>query len=306
MMNVLVTGGAGYVGTVLSARLLTEGHQVKILDNFMYGYDSTLHLAQDPNLSVVQWDIRNDMSEHLRGVDIVFHLAGISGYPACEANPHSAQLINVEGTRRLVEGLSSEQVVIYASTTSFYGRTGEICTEASEVVPASLYGITKYEAEKIVMDRENSVALRFATIFGISPRMRTDLMLNDFVYKAHTERSLVIFAGSSKRTFLHIQDAVDGYLFALNNLEAMSGEVFNVGAEELNLSKREIADKIREHVEFLIIDSELDDPDVRSFYISFDKMRKLGYRPKRSIDDGIQELLKLYGFYRVHTSFKTI
>lgn len=305
-MNVLVTGGAGYVGTMLSARLLSEGHKVTILDNFMYGYEPILHLTQDPNLAVVQWDIRNDMNDHLNGVDVVFHLAAISGYPACEANPHSAQLINVEGTKKLVESLSNEQAVIYASTTSFYGKTEEVRTEKSEIAPLSMYGITKYEAEKIVMEKENAVSLRFATIFGVSPRMRSDLMLNDFVYKACTERSLVIFAGYSKRTFLHIQDVVDAYIFALNNLGVMKGEVFNVGSEELNLSKREIADKIREHVDFLIIDSELHDPDARSFYILFDKIEKLGYRYTRSIEDGIKELVKLYGFYKVYSDFRTI
>jgi len=305
-MNILVTGGAGYVGTVLSARLLSEGYKVTILDNFMYGYEPILHLMQDPNLSVVEWDIRNDMSKHLKDVDVVFHLAGISGYPACEANPHSAQLINVEGTKKLVEALSSEQAVIYASTTSFYGKTEEVCTETSEIAPVSMYGITKYEAEKIVMEKENAVSLRFATIFGISPRMRPDLMLNDFVYKACTERSIVIFEGHSRRTFLHIQDAVDGYLFALNNLGVMKGEVFNVGSEELNLSKRELADKIREHVDFLIVDSGLHDPDARSFYISFDKIGKLSYHHTRSIEDGIKELVRLYGFYRIYSSFKTI
>ena len=174
------------------------------------------------------------------------------------------------------------------------------------VQPASLYAKTKYEAEKIVMGRPNSIALRFATVFGTSPRMRNDLLVNDFVYRAHSERAIVVFAGHSKRTFMHIRDAIAAYLFALEHTDAMRGGIFNVGDERLNFSKLEVAHAIRKQTTFEIIDSTLPDLDVRNFLVSFKRIRDLGYQLEYSLDDGIKELLKLYGFYRIHSHFSVI
>lgn len=305
-MNILVTGGAGYKGVMLAGELLDKGYKVTILDNFIYGYDPILHLVSNRDLSIVQEDVRNDLKTYLKDQDVIIHLAGLSGYPACEANPNSARLINVEATRKLIKELSKAQMLIYASTTSFYGSSGELRDETSKVEPVSLYGITKYEAERICMERENTIALRFATIFGVSPKMRSDLLLNDFVYRAMTDRCLVLFESQSKRTFLHIRDAVRAYLLAVENFDAMKNNIFNIGHESMNYSKMDIAKAIKKYRDFTIIDSEVKDLDIRNFFISYAKIAKYNYKVKYTLDEGIKELYKLYSFYRPYSPFKTI
>lgn len=306
MSKILVTGGAGYKGTILVKKLLVGGHDVTLLDNFMYGYDSVLHLVEEEQLTITQLDIRNLTEKYLAEFDAVFHLAGISGMPACAANPSSAEFINVQATRRLVSLLSDQQLLIYASTTSLYGATLADCDETVSIKPPSLYAKTKYEAEQIAMEREYSISLRFATIFGISPKMRADLLVNDFTYKAINERSVVLFGSQSKRTFLHIQDAINGYMFALANADKMKGEIYNLGDEQLNFSKLDIVKAIKNYVEFEIIDSSLADVDIRDFVVSFRKIKDLGFKINRSLDDGIHDLLKLYSFYKVHSHFTII
>ena len=304
-MDILVTGGAGYKGVLLVEKLLEWGNKVTILDNFMYGYDSVLHMIGNPNLHVISMDIRN-----LRGLgewDVVYHLAGISGMPACASNPSAAQAINVEATRQLSGCLGKSQILIYASTTSIYGgANGAVCDEDTPIQAGSLYAKTKYEAEKIVQERENSISLRFATVFGVSTRQRNDLLVNDFTYRSLNERSIVLFDSRSRRTFVHISDAINGYLFALDHAEEMCGRVFNVGDESMNFSKMDIASEIRSHVKCDIIDSTLPDLDVRNFLVSFSRMRNLGFKTKLTLDDGIRDLLKLYGFYKYHSHFNVI
>lgn len=304
-MKILVTGGAGYKGTKLSSRLADEGYEVTIFDNFMYGYEPVLHLVQNRNIKMVKGDVRSGI-EGLSQYDAVFHLAGISGYPACEANQSSAEQINVLATRKIVESLSKEQIFINASTTSFYGKSGSRCTEDTPVDPVSMYGITKHLAEKIVQERENSISLRFATVFGPSSRMRMDLMVNDFTYKAKKERVLILFDGYAVRTFIHVDDAVECYLFTLLNYDKMKGNVFNAGGETLNFSKKDIADTIAKYIEYQIIDSELKDKDVRHFIIDYGRIKELGYEPKKTLEEGITELLKLFSFYEYYTHYKTI
>ena len=278
-MNILITGGAGYKGVLLTERLLSMNHKVTILDNFMYGYDSILHLVKNKNLNVIKMDIRNIKESDINNFDVVYHLAGISGMPACAANPSSAESINVGATKSLVKLLSKDQIIINASTTSSYGNfNGEMGYEDSVIIPVSLYGKTKYEAEKIVQDKENSVSLRFATVFGVSPKMRNDLMVNDFMYKSIVDRSIVIFAGHSKRTFVHIDDVIESYIFVLNNFEKSKNEVYNVGDGELNYSKIDIANTIKKYVDFELIDSTLPDLDTRDFQVSFNKINKLGFK----------------------------
>jgi nucleoside-diphosphate-sugar epimerase len=305
-MNVLVTGGAGYVGLKLTESLLEAGHKVTIMDNFMYGYDPIFYIVTNNRLHVIKKDIRNITKSDFKSYDVIFHLAGISGYPACEVNPHSAQVINVDATKRMLQFIAKSQYVIYASTTSFYGKSGAHCDEKSKITPVSLYGITKYKAEQYIMQRKNSVALRFATIFGVSSRMRNDLLVNDFAYKAINERSIVIFDGKSKRTFMHLSDAVGGYMFTLDNLDKMAGEIYNVGNEKMNFSKQDIAKAIKKYVQFEIINSNLADLDVRNFDVSFKKLNDLGYTVKYSLDDGVRELVKLYSFYKQYTPYKVI
>ena len=304
--KILVTGGAGYKGVVLVKKLLERGYGVTLLDNFMFGYDSVLHLVAEPNLRIVQLDIRNLDEKLLAEFDAIYHLAGIVGMPACAANPYAAEVINVEATRKLVSCLHKDQLLIYASTTSIYGASDIECNESVPVEPPSLYAKTKYAAEKVVMDRQNSISLRFATVFGTSPRMRVDLLVNDFAYRAVHERAIVLFSGRSKRTFVHILDAIEGYLFALDHADAMRGKIFNVGEEKLNFSKLDIANAIRNYVKFEIIDSSLPDVDVRDFLVTFKRIRDLGFSVKFSLDDGIKELLKLYSFYKSYSPFKVI
>jgi nucleoside-diphosphate-sugar epimerase len=302
----LVTGGAGYKGVVLAQKLLDQGHHVTVLDSFMYGYESVLHLLDYPRFDVVRCDVRNLTEATVKPYDAVFHLAGISGYAACEANPHSAKLINVDGSRCLGEALGRGQMLIYASTTSFYGKANGVCDEGSPVKPVSLYGVTKHQAEQVLMQRENSLALRFASVFGVSPRMRIDLLVNDFAYRAVTERCLILFEGRSRRTFVHILDAVAAYLFALEHFGQMRGQIFNVGHESLNLTKWDVAQRVQRHTGCKLFDSDLIDYDVRDFQTSFEKIERLGFTVTRTLDQGIEEMVKLYQFYRPLSLFKTI
>ena len=304
-MNILVTGGAGYKGIILTTRLLEKGYKVTILDNFMYGYEPVLHLVKNKNLTIIKADIRNKI-DHLTKYDVIFHLAGISGYPACAANPHSAHLINVQATRNILRNLGKNQFIIYASTTSFYGRSGEPCNEETPITPFSVYASTKYMAEQITLEKENAIALRFATIFGFSPKMRIDLMVNDFAYKAVKEGVLVLFDSFAKRTFMHVEDAARAYMFAMERLEQMKGGIYNAGGNHLNYSKLEIANMIKERVDYNIIDSEVQDKDLRHFIVNYDKIEKLGFVPKISVEEGIDELLKVYEFYEYYSHFKTI
>lgn len=305
MEKVLVTGGAGYKGVKVVKNLLNRGCKVTLLDNFMYGFVPILHLVDYENLEVTNKDIRNGIDD-IGKYDVVIHLAGISGYPACEANPHSAQLINVNAMQSLVDSLSKDQFLINASTTSFYGKSGDMCNEESPVDPVSMYGMTKHQAENIASKRDNTVNLRFATVFGPSPKMRMDLMVNDFVYRAVKERNVVLFDSYAIRTFIHVDDAADAYLFAMDNRDQMKGSVYNVGGINMNHSKLEIAQLIQKYVDFKIIDSDIKDKDVRNFIISYDKIEKLGFKPRKTVEDGIKELVKLFRFYEYHSHFKTI
>ncbi|OGR90228.1 MAG: hypothetical protein A2992_07895 [Elusimicrobia bacterium RIFCSPLOWO2_01_FULL_59_12] len=306
-MNILVTGGAGYVGTLLTEELLKNGHTVYVLDNFMYGYESLLHFVDHQNLHVIQKDIRNLEKKDLAGYDIIFHLAAISGAPACDENPFSAQAINTGATKRIVDHIKdSSQLLIYASTTSFYGKDNKDCDEDSPIRVLSAYGKTKYEAEQAVMTRRDSVALRFATLFGNSPRMRNDLMVNDFLYRAINEKTIVIFESFSRRTFMHIRDAVRAYLFTLNNRDRMIGEIYNVGDETLNLTKLDVAEKIKQYVDCEIILSKLSASDKRNFNVSFTKIKRLGFSTRHNIDDGIKEMMKLFSYYRRYCPYKVI
>lgn len=304
-MKILVTGGAGYKGTVLTRKLLEHGYKVTLLDNFMYGYEPIMHLATNKNLEIIKHDIRNGIPD-IRLYDVIFHLAGISGFPACASNPHSAQLINVEATRLIARDLAEGQMLINASTTSLYGKSGLPCDEETAVDPVSTYAQTKHAAELILHEKPNVVSLRFATVFGFSTRMRMDLMINDFVYKAMKEKVIVLFDSFAKRTFIHVEDAANCYIFTMKNYDKMKGGIYNAGGNSLNFSKEEIAEKIRRKVDFSIVNSDLKDKDLRHFIVNFDKIEKLGYRTVRSVEDGIDELIRIYSFYEYYSHYRTI
>jgi len=305
MEKILITGGAGYKGIILTTKLLEQGYDVTVLDNFMYGYEPIMHLSTHPNIKIQKADIRNKV-ENIKDYDVIFHLAGISGFPACASNPHSAQLINVEATKMLRDSISKNQMLINASTTSLYGKSGKPCDENTSVDPVSTYAMTKLAAENILHEIDNVISLRFATVFGFSPKMRMDLMVNDFTYKAVKEGVLVLFDSFAKRTFIHVNDAADCYIFAMKNYDKMKGQIFNAGSNDMNYSKEEIANVIKQKVDYNIINSELKDKDLRHFIVKFDKIESLGYKPKISIEEGVNELLKLYSFYEYYSHHKTI
>jgi len=304
-MKILITGGAGYKGTVLTRNLLDNGYKVALLDNFMYGYEPIMHLATNKNLEIIKHDIRNGIPD-IRLYDVIFHLAGISGFPACASNPHSAQLINVEATRLIAKDLSEGQMLINASTTSLYGKSGLPCDEETVVDPVSTYARTKLAAEEILHEKPSVISLRFATVFGFSTRMRMDLMINDFVYKAVKEKVIVLFDSYAKRTFIHVDDAAECYLFTMNNFDRMRSGIYNAGGNSLNFSKEEITGKIRQKVEFSVVNSELKDKDLRHFVVNFGKIEKLGYKPAMTVEDGIDELVRVYQFYEYYSHYRTI
>ncbi len=305
-LKILVTGGAGYKGVILCKGLLDLNHDVTIIDNFMYGYQGILHLLEYKKLRIIEKDIRNIELSDVSDFDLIFHLAGISGMPACKLNIHSAIEINDKATEKIISLLSPSQKIIYASTTSVYGSKNDLCTEqlVLDSFP-STYAETKYNAEKYVLSHNNSIVFRFATIFGISPRMRDDLLVNDFTRRAVQERTINLFDSKSKRTFLHIRDAINAYLMCIDEFSNTEG-LYNVGSSNLNLSKQEIANEIRMQLDFEIVESQLKDLDVRNFTIDFSKINKLGYVSNVSLSEGVIELLNLYKFYNLYRPYKVI
>lgn len=298
--NVLVTGGAGYLGSVLCERLLAENYKVTVFDNLMYKQRSLFHLCANPNFDFVFGDVRDEtkMNELMSKADVIIPLAAIVGATACDRDPINAISIHVDVTRSMKAQLSTDQLVIYPTTNSGYGtQTGDVfCTEETPLEPISLYGRTKVEAEQEWLEFGNAISLRLATVFGLSPRMRLDLLVNDFVYKAVTDKYLVIFEKHFKRNYIHIRDIADCFVHCIENADAMKGKPYNAGLDDANLSKEELALKIKEYVPELFIHfAEIgSDPDKRNYIVSNQRLREAGFEAKRSLDFGIQELMKGY------------
>jgi nucleoside-diphosphate-sugar epimerase len=298
--NVLVTGGAGYLGSVLCERLLAENYKVTVIDNLMYKQRSLFHLCANPNFDFVFGDVRDEtkLNELLSKADVIIPLAAIVGATACDRDPINAISIHVDVTRSMKEQLSTDQLVIYPTTNSGYGtQTGDVfCTEETPLEPISLYGRTKVEAEQEWLEFGNAISLRLATVFGLSPRMRLDLLVNDFVYKAVTDKYLVIFEKHFKRNYIHIRDIADCFAHCIENADAMKGQPYNAGLDDANLSKEELALKIKEYVPELFIHfAEIgSDPDKRNYIVSNQRLREAGFEAKRGLDFGIQELMKGY------------
>jgi len=296
-MNILVTGGAGYVGTTLIPLLLAQRHRVRVLDNLMFNGASLLPFFRSRNFEFIKGDIREQSAvrEVVKEQDAVVHLAAIVGYPACRQNPKLAEEVNIGGTKSLVEALGDDQLVILASTGSSYGYIREEVTEATPLNPLSLYGQTKDEAEKIVRAHPRSIIFRFMTAFGVSPRMRLDLMINDFSYKAVTEQYLVVYEKHYKRGFIHVHDMARAILFALDHADAMRGETYNVGARSLGLSKEDICEAIKRCANVYVHYAEIGkDEDQRNYDVNFDKIESLGFSTTVGLDEGIQELIAAY------------
>lgn len=294
-MRVLVTGGAGYVGSVLVPMLLAEGHQVVVLDNLRYGGHGLLHCLTEPNVRLVEGDIRDSaaLTPLVQESEVIVHLAAIVGYPTCLKHPEVARSTNVDGTKALVSALRPDQFVVYGSTGSNYGKLQGTCSEESPLNPISLYAQTKAEAEDIVMSTGQATALRFATAFGVSPRMRFDLLVNDFVRRAMIEKRLVVYEGHSRRTFIHVHDIARSISFAITQRGRMQGQVYNVGAEALNATKADIAEMIRQRVEFRLRYADGNsDPDARDYYVSYAKIRAIGFETTHDLKSGILEVMQ--------------
>ncbi|MBI3318360.1 MAG: NAD(P)-dependent oxidoreductase [Candidatus Omnitrophica bacterium] len=303
-MRILVTGGAGYIGSVLVPVLLQEGHEVTVLDSFMYNQDSLLDCCHHAGLTIVRADGRDPrvLEERLKGVDAIFPLACLTGAPLCDRRPEEARAVNLDAIRLLVKLRAPSQRIIFPTTNSGYG-IGERhvhCTEEAPLRPVSLYGRLKTEAEKVVLDSGNSLTLRLATVFGISPRMRLDLLVNDFTYRAATDGFVVLFQGHFKRNFIHVRDVARAFLHVLKNFEAMKGEPYNVGLSDANLSKRELCEEIKKQLpRFYVVEAAVgEDPDQRDYIVSNAKIEKTGFRPQVSLKDGIAELIKGYQVIR--------
>ena len=300
--RVLVTGGLGYLGSIVCEHLLAAGHRVHAVDNLMYGVgqQGLFHLCANLAFDFVKGDVRDEalMRGLVRDADVIIHLAAIVGASACDRDPLLATSVNLEAVRLLSRLRSPRQIVIYPNTNSGYGATSgqSFCTEESPLRPISLYGRTKVEAESLLLQQPNTIALRLATVFGMSPRMRLDLLVNHFVYTAFKEGYLVIFEKDFKRNFIHVRDVADCMLHCIAHAETMQGRPYNVGLDSANLSKEELALNVKEHVPgFYIHFAPIgQDPDKRNYIVSSRRLHETGFTPGRSLDDGIKELLKGY------------
>jgi nucleoside-diphosphate-sugar epimerase len=299
-MVILVTGAAGYVGSVMVPQLLKEGHSVIAIDNFMYQQASLLDCCNDPNFTLIRGDVRDRdlLSKQLKSADMIFPLACLTGAPLCAKDPVGARTTNLEAVKMILELRSKQQRVIFPTTNSGYGigQKGVFCDEKTPLNPISLYGRLKVETEKAVLDAGNSITLRLATAFGTSPRMRLDLLVNDFVYRAVHDGFLVLFEADFKRNYLHVRDIARAFLHCLNHFETMKNEPYNVGLSDCNISKRELCEEIKRQVpSFYFIEAEVgQDPDKRDYIVSNEKIEKTGFKPQISLREGIVELIKGY------------
>ena len=298
--KILITGGAGYLGSILTPLLLDEGYEITILDNFLYNQSSLLDCCNNKNLTVIRGDVREReiVKEALKDKDIIIHLAAIVGAPACDLDPQRATTTNLDATKLILSLRKPEQKILFPCTNSGYGvgEKNKFCTEDTPMNPISLYGKNKVESEKIILESGNSLSFRFATVFGVSPRMRLDLLVNDFVYRAVKDKFIVIFEGDFKRNYIHIRDVARVFLHGIKNFNNMKGESYNVGLSDANLSKIELCKKIKLQIpEFVFLESSIgEDPDKRDYIVSNEKIEKAGFKPKYTLDEGIEELIKCY------------
>ncbi len=297
-MKVLITGGAGYLGSNLTRHLLEAGYSVTVLDNLMYDQVTLLHLFGNPKFQFELGDVRDKkLLQELVGLnDVIIPLAAIVGMPACKANPELTVAVNYQQVADIVEVLRDDQKLILPNTNSQYGSSDSIITEESPFNPLSLYAKTKCDAENIMLANGNGVSLRLATVFGVSPRMRTDLLVNDFVYKSVVDGYLVLFEAHFKRNYIHVQDIARTFQFIIENYDKCKGQAFNVGLSTANLSKLELAEKIKTHIPSLVIkqDDFKEDFDKRNYIVSNEKLESLGWKPIYDLDYGIKQLMSAY------------
>ena len=298
--NILVTGGAGYLGSTMVPELLAAGHKVTVLDNFMFKQHSLGHVCYHPNFSVVRGDIRveSTMTQLMKQADVIIPLAALVGAPLCSRDPIGATTTNHDAITLMLKLLSKDQIVLMPTTNSAYGTGDEnnYCTEESPLRPISQYAIEKVGIEKELMQHPNAISFRLATVFGMSPRMRTDLLVNDFTYRAVYDRFVVLFESQFKRNYIHVKDVSRVFQHALNNYDKMKGQIYNVGLSDANVSKKELCEHIAKHLpEFVFLEAPVGkDPDQRNYIVSNEKIESTGFKPQFSLDHGIQELIKGY------------
>lgn len=300
-MKILITGGAGYLGSVITGKMLESGHEVVVLDKLIFNQTSLLVYTSNPKFRFIHGDVRNiTLLERLcNEVDVIIPLAAIVGFPACDAEPELAKEINLTQIHNIVKFTRDKnKKILYPNTNSGYGiGVGQTeCTEDSPLNPISVYGTTKCSAENYLRSQTDAITFRLATVFGVSPRMRTDLLVNDFTYKAITDKYIVVFEKNFKRNFIHIQDVANVFLFMLENYDTYKGEVFNVGLSDANLSKQELLERIQTHVKNFAVsyNDYYEDPDKRDYIVSNTKVESTGWSPIWTIDMGIKELIMAY------------
>ena len=300
-MKILITGGAGYLGSVITGKMLVSGYQVTVLDKLVFNQVSLLSYTSNPNFKFIHGDVRNEvlLKKLCEDADVIIPLAAIVGFPACAAEPELAKEINFKQIVNIVKYCNGKnKKILYPNTNSGYGlSTGQLeCTEESPLTPISVYGQTKCEAESFLRTSTDAIIFRLATVFGVSSRMRTDLLVNDFTYKAITDKYIVVFEKTFKRNFIHIEDVANAFLFMLKNYDTYKGEIFNVGLSDANLSKQELLEKIQSHVKnfAVVYDNYYEDPDKRDYIVSNIKIEATGWKPEWDLDKGIKQLIVAY------------
>lgn len=303
-MKILVTGGAGYIGSILVPKLLDQGYEITIVDNFRYHQTSLLDHCSNKKLEIIRGDARDErlIKEQLKSADAIFPLACLTGAPISNFDPIGAKTVNLDAINLIVDLKSKNQLLIFPSTQSVYGHQTEICTEETIPTPLSLYSSFKEGAEKVISESQNWIIFRLATVFGLSPRMRLDLLVNDFTYRALYDKFIVLFEANFRRDYVYIGDVADAFIFCLKNFRKSKEEIYNIKLSDVNYTKKQLCEEIKKQLpKFTYLESPIfEDPDKRDYIVSSKKIERLGFKAKTSIQNGIAELIKGYQIIKVY------